>query len=142
MAGDVALAMLHRDERWLLQLGDDVKGILHPGHWGLFGGHLERDESPEAAIQRELQEEIGWSPTSAIPPWFQHSNGDRTVHLFLGPLSVDLDALTLNEGQDLKLASLEQMLSGAIWSDVVGEHRPLAPGLDIVLDKLIQNPRA
>ena len=55
MAGDVALAMLHRDERWLLQLRDDVEGILHPGHWGLFGGHLERNESPEAAIQRELQ---------------------------------------------------------------------------------------
>jgi len=24
-------------------------GIVYPGHWGLFGGHLEANETPEQA---------------------------------------------------------------------------------------------
>ena len=37
----VALAMLEREGRWLLQLRDDIDSIIYPGHWGLFGGHLD-----------------------------------------------------------------------------------------------------
>lgn len=56
----VALGMLERDGQWLLQLRDDIEGIVHPGCWGLFGGHLDPGERPEQAVLRELQEEIGW----------------------------------------------------------------------------------
>ena len=41
MKREVALAVLERDEAWLLQLRDDLETILYPGHWGLFGGHLD-----------------------------------------------------------------------------------------------------
>lgn len=75
----VALAMLEREGRWLLQLRDDIEGIVHPGCWGLFGGHLDPGERPEQAILRELGEEIGWGrqncpsgsstmTTSSAPP--------------------------------------------------------------------------
>ena len=37
----VALAMLQREGQWLLQLRDDIDSIIYPGHWGLFGGHLD-----------------------------------------------------------------------------------------------------
>ncbi|MGB1417495.1 MAG: NUDIX hydrolase, partial [Synechococcus sp.] len=30
----VALAMLEREGRWLLQLRDDIDSIIYPGHWG------------------------------------------------------------------------------------------------------------
>ena len=40
----VALAMLEREGRWLLQLRDDIEGIVHPGGGGLFGGHLDPGE--------------------------------------------------------------------------------------------------
>jgi 8-oxo-dGTP pyrophosphatase MutT (NUDIX family) len=53
----VALGMLEREGRWLLQLRDDIEGIVHPGCWGLFGGHLDPGERPEQAVLRELQEE-------------------------------------------------------------------------------------
>ena len=55
---EVALAMLERDGRWLVQLRDDIPGIVSPGCWGLFGGHLDPGESPDQALRRELQEEI------------------------------------------------------------------------------------
>ena len=31
----------------------------YPGVWDMFGGHVEAGESPEQALVRELQEEIG-----------------------------------------------------------------------------------
>ena len=49
MAVEVALAMLHRDDRWLMQLRDEIPGIIAPGCWGLFGGHLDPGETPEQA---------------------------------------------------------------------------------------------
>ena len=55
MTESVALAMLQRNSCWLLQLRDDIDTILYPGHWGLFGGHVEAGEAPEQAVLRELE---------------------------------------------------------------------------------------
>lgn len=41
-----------------LQHRDDVPGILSPGKYALFGGHIEDGESMEDALARELEEEI------------------------------------------------------------------------------------
>ena len=77
----VALAMLERQGRWLLQLRDDIEGIVHPGTWALFGGHLEAGESPEIALRRELLEEIHWQ-AKGLNFWFEHH--DPPAHcLFL-----------------------------------------------------------
>ena len=62
MAVEVALAMLHRDGRWLMQLRDEIPTIVAPGCWGLFGGHLDPGETPGQALRRELLEEISWQP--------------------------------------------------------------------------------
>ena len=123
--------MLHRNEQWLLQLRDDVETIIHPGHWGLFGGHLEPGETAEEAVQRELEEEISWCP-SAPSTMVQHKRHPRRSCL-PGALTVPTTDLHLKEGQDLRLVSLEELRSGSIWSDHCGEARPIAPGLQIVL---------
>ena len=137
MMSSVALAMLQRDGRWLLQLRDDIDSIIYPGHWGLFGGHLEPGESPAECVVRELKEEISWSPPATLQPWFSDASGGRTVHVFRGELTVPLDQLYLKEGQDLRLASLEELRSEWIWSDHCREHRPIAPGLNIVIRRLL-----
>ena len=46
--------------RLLLQLRDDVVGILHPGKIGLFGGHREGDETFLECVVREIHEEISY----------------------------------------------------------------------------------
>ena len=134
----VALAVLQREDRWLLQLRDDIDTIVYPGHWGLCGGHLEAGETPAEAVMRELKEEISWTPQRPPQLWFSHNNGTRMVHVFRDTLDVSVDALQLLEGQDLKLTSLEEMESGQVWSERKQEERPVAPGLGIVIQRLLE----
>ena len=139
MTHEVSLAVLERDGRWLLQLRDDIEGILFPGHWGLFGGHLNAGETPFQAVNRELVEEINWAPENFLVPWFSIHSSTLVVHVFRGPLCVSLGQLQLLEGQDMTLATMEELASGAIWSPRLGEFRPTAPGLDIVLQRQLSD---
>ena len=134
----VALAMLYRDSKWLLQLRDDIDSIIYPGHWGLFGGHLDPGETASEAVVRELQEEIDWSPTVPLEPWFSDDSGNRVAHVFRGPLSVSLNQLHLKEGQEMKLVTLSELVSDVIWSERQKELRPVAPRLSIVIERLLQ----
>lgn len=135
MAVEVALALLERDGRWLLQLRDDMEGIVAPGCWGLFGGHLEAGESPEEGLRRELQEEIAYTAAN-LQPWWRLENDGRVRHFFLGPLICPLGDLRLLEGQDLALVSLEELGTGQVWSDKLRQHRPLAPSLQQIVARL------
>jgi ADP-ribose pyrophosphatase YjhB (NUDIX family) len=53
MACEVVLAMLQGDGRWLMQLRDDIPGMVAQGCWGLFGEHLDPGRTPEQALRRE-----------------------------------------------------------------------------------------
>ncbi len=60
MTDSVAALIIDGDGRYLLQLRNDVPDIWFPDHWGLFGGALDGDETPEEALARELEEELGF----------------------------------------------------------------------------------
>ena len=83
MAVEVALAMLQREGRWLMQLRDEIPTIVAPGCWGLFGGHLDPGEKPEQALRRELLEEISWEP-AAVECVMVHHIHRRTANVHLG----------------------------------------------------------
>jgi 8-oxo-dGTP diphosphatase len=135
MAVEVALAMLQRDGRWLMQLRDEIPNIVAPGCWGLFGGHLDPGETPEQALRRELLEEISWQPPD-LELVMMHPIHRRTAHVVRGELSVPLEQLQLLEGQDFGLVSPEDLLMGSIWSTKLGTHRPLADGLLEVMQQV------
>ena len=136
MAVEVALAMLQREGRWLMQLRDEIPTIVAPGCWGLFGGHLDPGETPEQALRRELLEEISWQPP-AMDLVMVHHIHRRTAHVFRAELSVPLEQLRLLEGQDLALVRPEELLMGSIWSTKLSSHRPLADGLLAVMQHVI-----
>ncbi|BBD65376.1 NUDIX hydrolase [Nostoc commune NIES-4072] len=120
----VAIAILYQKNKFLMQLRDNIPGILYPGYWGLFGGHIEPGETPEVAVKREILEEIGYT----LPPFgeFGCYTDERVVrHVFHAPLSVELNQLVLNEGWDMGLLTVENIYQGSCYSQNAGEVRPL-----------------
>jgi 8-oxo-dGTP diphosphatase len=120
----VAIAILYQQDKFLMQLRDNIPGILFPGYWGLFGGHLEDGETPDAALQREVMEEIGYS----LPKFFAfRCYVDHAVvrHVFHAPLLLELNQLVLNEGWDMRLLTPEDIRQGQCYSPIADEVRPL-----------------
>ncbi|MBI4294378.1 MAG: NUDIX domain-containing protein [Betaproteobacteria bacterium] len=54
----VAALLVHEDGRYIMQLRDRIPGIFYPGHWGCFGGAVNKGEAPADALRRELREEL------------------------------------------------------------------------------------
>jgi 8-oxo-dGTP diphosphatase len=63
-------------------------GSWQAGRWEFPGGKVEPGESAEAAVHRELREEIGITVLQAVPvDVFQHSYPDRSVEIALWVVS-------------------------------------------------------
>lgn len=121
---EVALAILPRDGKFLMQLRDNIPTILYPGLWGFFGGHMEPGETPEIAVQREIKEEINYDMLD--PKAFGCYSDDRVIrHVFYSPLTVDIDQLVLQEGWDLGLLTPTQIEAGYAYSPIAQAERPI-----------------
>ena len=122
---NVAVAILYRENKFLMQLRDNIPNIMAPGCWALFGGHIEPGETPEIAVQREVMEEIGYELT-AFSQFGIYSDQKAVRYVFQAPLLVPLDQLVLSEGWDLDLLTAEDIQQGEYFSQKAGEIRPLA----------------
>lgn len=134
----VSLAILYRDGKFLFQLRDNIPGIVYPGVWGLFGGHLEGEETPELCLKRELIEEIGYQVSDLV---LFKEYGDSQVNrfVFYAPLTVDLSQLVLNEGWDMELLTPEDIQAGECYSEKAGMVRLIGiPHQRILLDFIAQ----
>lgn len=130
-----AALIIFEDNRYLLQLRDQKPGIFFPGHWGLFGGATEPGESPEQAIRREMNEELGLMVPSDIKHVtdFSFTFGRFGVierHFFkIAVASSVMGSLTLNEGAEMRAFRAAEILnlprvvpydSFAIWLHASG----------------------
>jgi 8-oxo-dGTP diphosphatase len=78
---EVAVALVLDRGRCFVQRRDP--GSSHcPGLWEFPGGKLEPGETPRAALERELLEELRWAPGQATAlPALAHAYADRSVRL-------------------------------------------------------------
>jgi len=103
----VAIALIRRHDRWLVQRrreGEHLAGI-----WEFPGGKVEPGESTEAALAREVAEEVGIAVTIVRPlPVIDHDYGDRrvTLHPFLCSTTGEAEG---NEGQQLQWVTPEEL---------------------------------
>ncbi|MBE9038804.1 NUDIX hydrolase [aff. Roholtiella sp. LEGE 12411] len=136
----VAIAILYQENKYLMQLRDNIPGILYPGYWGLFGGHIEPGETPGVAVKREILEEIGY----ILPPFFEFGcyPDEKVVrHVFQAPLLVELNQLVLSEGWDMGLMTAEDICQGSCYSQNAGEVRPLGHVHQRILLNFIQGKK-
>jgi 8-oxo-dGTP pyrophosphatase MutT (NUDIX family) len=138
---EVAIAILYQGDRVLFQLRDRKPNIIFPGHWGLFGGHLEPGESPEVAVYRELQEEIGLH-ASNLKSYGQVADPNVRRYVFYGPLTCPIHELVQTEGFDMALLNRQQVVLGRAYSAVGGCEFPLVPTIQPVVQAFLESLHA
>jgi 8-oxo-dGTP diphosphatase len=140
----IAQALLFdRDGKLLIYLRDDKPTIPFPNHWDLFGGHVEAGETPEQALCRELQEEIGVAlEMSRLFRRYECLTGDAYPNekfIYFSEINRRAADLTLYEGQrltsiaaaerfDYKFANIlgtvvEDFIAAGLWPDAVDNFR-------------------
>jgi 8-oxo-dGTP pyrophosphatase MutT (NUDIX family) len=104
----------------LLQLRDDKPDIFFPNLWGTFGGAVEPDETPETALAREMEEELGIDISTCKTKFFSEFTFDfacwgyGTVYrkfYLIDASHLALDDFTLGEGQKLGYFAVDYALS-------------------------------
>lgn len=104
-------AILEDSEGRLLLESRPESARLAAGKLTCFGGRREDDETPEACLHRELQEELNWQPQSIrqqIELWV----GEELVAWFYhAKLTVGIDQLRLLAGHQAQLARREELSS-------------------------------
>ncbi len=111
----VAVAILRKANGEFL-LASRPAGKPWAGWWEFPGGKIESDESPAQALVRELQEEIGITPTE-FTAWMEkqfdypetHDSPAKRVHLHFFFVAAWQGALMAKEGQQLRWQMAETM---------------------------------
>jgi 8-oxo-dGTP diphosphatase len=97
-------AIICINNKYLLQLRDKHKNIYYPNFWGLFGGTIEKKETPVKAIIREIKEEINLDikvDRMILNSKFKfHDSKNIFETFFYQCQSFNKNKISLKEGQD------------------------------------------
>ncbi len=135
----VAVAILYREDKFFMQLRDDIPGILYPGCWGFFGGHLESGETPLEGVKRELVEEIGYTPPS-LSLLERYTEAEVIRYVYHAPLTVSKEQLVLGEGWDMDFVTIEDIKRGECYSKRADQIRPIGLPHRKILLNFIEQP--
>jgi 8-oxo-dGTP pyrophosphatase MutT (NUDIX family) len=113
----VSALMVTADSRYLLQHRDDRPDIFFPNYWGNFGGAVERGETKEEALRREIREELEFEVKQfeyfgTLDMDFRFAAlGIIPRHYFVVPIAADdVPSMRLREGRDKALFDGDKIL--------------------------------
>ncbi|RJR35517.1 MAG: NUDIX domain-containing protein [Desulfobacteraceae bacterium] len=115
----------------LLFLRDDKPDIPFPNMWDVPGGHVERDETPEQCIVREMKEEMGIG-LKGFFLFCVREFEDRIEYTYWKKENLRLEEIRLTEGQDLRWFSKEQAAGTKLalgFNEIVADFYEKAPFL-------------
>ena len=124
---EISQALIKIDVHYLMQLRDFKPTILYPGHWGFFAGHWETGETAEAAMRRELQEELSLQPQNLNFLGSFIVKGNRRIHAHKCQLNNGLESLTLQEGQEIGAFTKEEIANNTLFSKKFKKYFPISP---------------
>ncbi len=108
-----AVILENKNKELLFYLRDNNQQIPFPHHWDLFGGHVEEGETPEVALKREVQEELGielldlkFFKKYTVLTGDVHQN---IKYIYTAPIDIPASLLKLQEGERLQYFSREEI---------------------------------
>ncbi len=116
VAKEIVKIILLKDNKVLLQHRDSNPNITFPGFWSLFGGEIEKGETPLQAVKREIKEEIGIDLANPIFIAQQNREEGTTLvkdYIFRANIKNEQSEIQVMEGREaayfdkLSIASLK-----------------------------------
>ncbi|WP_045747838.1 NUDIX hydrolase [Actinoplanes rectilineatus] len=122
--------LVDRSGALLLQLRDE-HAPYYPNVWGLPGGAIEGEETPEEGAARELWEETSLRADGPLRLFAKQElpEQDRLKHYFYGGTSATQDEVVLGEGAAMLFIPPSEVL-----------ERPFTPGSVEVITRFLNSP--
>jgi 8-oxo-dGTP pyrophosphatase MutT (NUDIX family) len=118
IGSDAVAALICLDDgRYVMQLRDDIPQIWYPNHWGCFGGAVNPGEDPDAALRRELQEELEFDVREAsVFTRFEFDLGPAGGRLYriyyrVAMTQAEFARVVLHEGADVQALPADKLLN-------------------------------
>ena len=89
--------IVNADNKILLLKRSDAPKIWMPKKWALVGGAIEKGESPQQAVEREILEETGLEIKKFVKTFSIQRNPDSIEHIFACRYKGEPTDVTLNE---------------------------------------------
>ena len=118
MKYSVKIVLVNPESKLLLQLRDNIPGIVDPGRWDFIGGAMEKGETAQQSIRRELKEEISSEveDIAQIPELYVNGreekyDDDHIVFMFRGSIRDAIRQIRLYEGQEVRYFGITDLRS-------------------------------
>ncbi|HCY75468.1 MAG TPA: hypothetical protein DHV28_06065 [Ignavibacteriales bacterium] len=103
------IILLNNNNEVLLILRDNKLSIPFPNMWDIPGGKVEIGETPEEAIRREMNEEMGLVNLGEINLFGIFTSENITDNVFWKRLDINPAEIELKEGQRIEYFDLKRI---------------------------------
>lgn len=103
------IILINRKDEILLLLRDDNILIPYPNKWDIPGGMMEKGESPEETIRREMKEELGLQDLGEIKLFKVLKSENLIDYIFWKRLDLIPDEIDLKEGQRIEYFDINRI---------------------------------